>query len=44
VFCTVSSEAAQRLQKNATYSFSGKIKDIDSFLRIFVTLQDVTFE
>ena len=44
VFCTVSSEAAQRLQKNATYAFSGKIKQIDTFLRIFVTLQDVTFE
>ena len=44
VFCTVSSEAAQRLQKNATYAFSGNIKEIDSFLRIFVTLKDVTFE
>jgi hypothetical protein len=44
VFCTVSSEAAQRLQKNTTYSFSGNIKDIDSFLRIHVTLQDVTFQ
>jgi len=44
VFCAVSSETAQRLQKNATYAFSGNIKEIDRFLRIFVTLQDVTFE
>jgi hypothetical protein len=44
VFCTLPREAALRLQKNATYTFSGKIKDIDSFLRIVVTLQDVTFE
>ena len=44
VFCIVSSETAQRLQKNATYAFSGSIKKIDSFLRIFVTLKDVTFE
>jgi hypothetical protein len=44
VFCTVPSGAAQRLQKNATYAFSGNIKEIDSFLRIFVTLKDVTFE
>jgi len=44
VFCTVSSEVAQRLQKNATYAFSGNIMEIDSFLRIFVTLKDVTFE
>jgi hypothetical protein len=44
VFCTVPKEAALRLQKNATYAVSGKIKEIDSFLRIIVTLQDVTFE
>lgn len=44
VFCTVSSDVAQRLQRNATYAFSGKIQQIDSFLRIFVTLEDVTFE
>jgi hypothetical protein len=44
VFCTVSSDVAQRLQRNATYAFSGKIQEIDSFLRIFVTLRDVTFE
>lgn len=44
VFCTVSSDVAQRLQRNATYAFSGKIQEIDSFLRIFVTLEDVTFE
>ena len=44
VFCTVSSEAAQRLQKNATYAFSGRIEEIDSFLRVFVTLKDVNFE
>lgn len=44
VFCTVSSGVAQRLQKNATYAFSGNIMEIDSFLRIFVTLKDVTFE
>jgi len=44
VFCSVSSEAAQQLRKNATYAFSGKIEEIDSFLRIFVTLKDVTFE
>ena len=44
VFCTVPSDVAQRLQRNATYAFSGKIQEIDSFLRIFVTLEDVTFE
>jgi hypothetical protein len=44
VFCSVSSETAQRLQKNATYAFSGSITEIDSFLRIVITLKDVTFE
>jgi hypothetical protein len=40
----VSSDVAQRLQRNATYAFSGKIETIDSFLRIMVILKDVTFE
>jgi hypothetical protein len=44
VFCLVSSDVAQRLQRNATYAFSGKIETIDSFLRIMVILKDVTFE
>jgi hypothetical protein len=44
VFCDVPRDVALRLQRNASYSFSGTIKGIDSFLRVLVTLRDVTFD
>jgi hypothetical protein len=44
VLCDVSRDVALRLQRNASYSFSGTIKSIDSFLRISVVLEDVTFD
>jgi hypothetical protein len=44
VFCDVSRDVALRLQRNASYSFSGTIKTIDSFLRLSVMLKDVTFD
>jgi hypothetical protein len=44
VVCDVSRDVALRLQRNASYSFSGTIKAIDSFLRLSVILKDVTFD
>jgi hypothetical protein len=43
VFCDVSRGVALQLQRNASYSFSGTIKSIDSFLRLSVVLKDVIF-
>lgn len=44
VFCDVPRDVALQLQRNASYSFSGTINSIDSFLRVAVILRDVTFE
>jgi len=44
VFCDVSRDVALRLQRNTSCSLSGTIKSIDSFLRVFVVLGDVTFD